>query len=70
MVHPPNTPFDLIISAGRVICPESGIDDPGYVAIRGDRIVAVGMKGVAIVCGPGHNSYFALWAFLVANVPW
>ena len=41
MVQSPNTPFDLIISAGRVVCPESGIDGPGHIAIRGDRIVAV-----------------------------
>src|SRR5881397_3572088 len=34
--------YDLLIRAGRVICPASGTDSPGAVAVRGDRIVAVG----------------------------
>ena len=33
---------DLIIHAGRVVCPATGLDGPGAVAVRGDRIVAVG----------------------------
>lgn len=33
---------DLLLRAGRVICPASGRDGPGSIAIRGDRIVAVG----------------------------
>lgn len=34
--------FDLIVRAGRVVCPANGIDDPGAVAVSGDRIAAVG----------------------------
>ena len=34
--------FDLLITAGRVFCAESGLDGPGAVAVRGDRIVASG----------------------------
>lgn len=34
--------FDLLLKAGRVVCPASGLDAPGAIAIRGDRIVAVG----------------------------
>ena len=34
--------YDLLIRAGRIVCPASGLDSPGAVAIRGDRIVAVG----------------------------
>lgn len=33
---------DLLIEAGRVVCPATGRDGPGAVAVRGDRIVAVG----------------------------
>jgi dihydroorotase len=33
--------YDLRIEAGRVICPATGFDAPGAVAVRGDRIVAV-----------------------------
>lgn len=33
---------DLLIEAGRVVCPATGLDGPGAVAVRGDRIVAVG----------------------------
>jgi dihydroorotase len=33
---------DVLIRAGRIVCPASGIDSPGAVAVRGDRIVAVG----------------------------
>ncbi len=32
---------DLLIEAGRVVCPLTGRDGPGAVAVRGDRIVAV-----------------------------
>ena len=31
----------MIIRAGRIVCPQSGIDGPGHVAVRGDRIAAV-----------------------------
>ena len=34
--------YDLLVSAGRVVCPATGLDGPGAVAVRGDRIVAVG----------------------------
>lgn len=35
-------PYDLLISAGRLFCADSGFDGPGAVAVRGDRIVASG----------------------------
>ncbi len=34
-------PFDLVIHAGRVLCPATGRDGPGAVGVRGDRIAAV-----------------------------
>lgn len=34
--------YDLVIRAGRVVCPATGLDGPGTVAVRGDRIAAVG----------------------------
>lgn len=34
--------YDLVVRAGRIVCPLTGIDGPGAVAIRSDRIVAVG----------------------------
>ncbi len=34
--------YDLLIRAGRVVCPATGLDAAGTVAVRGDRIVAVG----------------------------
>ncbi|MDB5336634.1 MAG: hypothetical protein JWN70_2253 [Planctomycetaceae bacterium] len=34
--------YDVLIRAGRVVCPATGFDSAGSVAIRGDRIVAVG----------------------------
>ena len=34
--------FDLLIHAERVFCAASGLDGPGAVAVRGDRIVAAG----------------------------
>ena len=58
MVPPPNTPLDLMISAGRVVCTESGIDGPGYVAIRGDRIVAVEQLNEPNVDRAAANSQF------------
>ncbi|MCH2202855.1 MAG: hypothetical protein MK102_12860 [Fuerstiella sp.] len=36
-----NPPFDMVIRAGRIVCPQSGIDGPGHVAVRGDLIVGV-----------------------------
>ena len=38
---------DLLIEAGRVVCPTTGLDGPGAVAVRGDRIVAVGQPVAA-----------------------
>ncbi len=34
--------YDLVLQAGRVVCPRTGRDGPGEVAIKGGRIVAVG----------------------------
>ena len=34
--------LDLVLRAGRVVCPAGKLDGPGAVAVRGDRIVAVG----------------------------
>ena len=34
-------PFDLVISGGRVIDPETGLDEIGNVGISGDRIAAI-----------------------------
>ena len=34
--------YDLIVRAGRVFCSATGLDGPGAVAIRGDRIEAAG----------------------------
>lgn len=34
--------IDLLIRAGRIVCPASGWDAAGSVAVRGDRIVAAG----------------------------
>lgn len=36
--------YDLLIRAGRVVCPATGFDSRGAVAIRGDRIIAVGAE--------------------------
>jgi dihydroorotase len=38
----PLDPYDLVIRAGRVVCPATGLDGPGVVAIVGDRIAAAG----------------------------
>lgn len=38
---PSDTPYDLVIHAGRVLCPATGLDGTGAVAVRGDRIAAV-----------------------------
>ena len=42
---------DLLITAGRVFCADTGLDGPGAVAIRGDRIVASGPD----VSGPAER---------------
>jgi predicted amidohydrolase len=38
-------PIDLVVTADRVVCPVTGWDGPGAVAIAGDRIVAVTTAG-------------------------
>ena len=43
---------DLIIRAGRVFCADTGLDGPGAVAVRGDRIVASGPD----VSGPAKQT--------------
>jgi dihydroorotase len=46
-----NPPFDLVIRAGRLVCPTTGLDGPGAVAIVGDRIAAAGPA----VSGPARQ---------------
>ena len=36
--------YDLLVRAGRVFCAASGFDGPGAVAVKGDRIVALGTE--------------------------
>lgn len=36
--------YDLLIRAGRIVCTQTGLDGPGAVAIRGDRIVVAGAQ--------------------------
>lgn len=38
----PQQPFDLVIAGGRVIDPESGLDEVRDIGISGDRIVKIG----------------------------
>ncbi|HYE88453.1 MAG TPA: amidohydrolase family protein [Vicinamibacterales bacterium] len=40
-------PYDLVISGGRVIDPESGLDAVRHVGIRGDRIAAISAAPLA-----------------------
>ena len=47
-------PYDLIVRAGRLVCPESGLDGPGAVAIRGDRIVATLSGADEITAASAH----------------
>lgn len=42
-----DTTYDLVIHAGRVLCPTTGLDGPGAVAVRGDRIAAVSTSSQA-----------------------
>ena len=44
-------PYDLLISAGRVLCSACWLDGPGAVAVRGDRIAAAG----PLVSGPART---------------
>jgi dihydroorotase len=45
----PEALFDLVIQAGRVVCPATGLDGPGAVAVRDGRIarVAPALDGAA-----------------------
>ena len=54
----PNPHFDVMIRAGRIVCPQSGIDGPGYVAVRGDRIAAVEQSNTATVDPATASRYF------------
>ena len=47
-----NGDFDLLIRAGRVVCPVAGFDEPGAVAVRDNRIVAIG----ANLAGPARQT--------------
>jgi dihydroorotase len=40
----PPEPYDRVIHAGRVVCPATGLDGPGAVAIVGHRIAAAGAR--------------------------
>jgi dihydroorotase len=44
-------PFDLVIHAGRLLCPATGLVGPGAVAVRAGRIAAAG----AAVAGPARE---------------
>lgn len=46
-------PYDLLISAGRVLCSAAGLDGPGAVAVRGGRIAAAGPA----VSGPARARF-------------
>ena len=46
-----SAPYDLLISAGRVLCAATGLDGPGAVAVRGGRIAAAGPE----VSGPARE---------------
>ena len=61
MSTPSDRPFDLVIHAGRVLCPATGLDGPGAVGIRGDRIAAVAQApsdtaGTAPDLGPARQT--------------
>ena len=45
--------YDLTIRASRLVCPATGLDGPGAVAVRGERIVAAGPD----VQGSGRQSF-------------
>ena len=57
-MQPPNTHFDLIVRAGRIVCSRSGIDGPGHVAVRDDRIAVVGQASTAKVDPATANRSF------------
>jgi dihydroorotase len=41
-------PVDLLVRADRVVSPDLGLDGPGAVAVRGDRIVASGPEALSL----------------------
>lgn len=47
MTLSPTSRVDLLVHADRVVSPDRGLDGPGAVAIRGDRIVASGPEALA-----------------------
>jgi len=49
----PTTKLPRLIHAGRVVCPNSGIDGPASIAIRAGRILAVGPH----VSGPATDEF-------------
>ena len=53
-------PYDLVVRAGRVVSPGDGLDEPGAVAIVGDRIAAVatGEDAAGLESTPASNLDF------------
>jgi len=52
-----NTPFDLVIANGRALDPQTGLDAPRWVGIRGDRIAAISrtpLRGRDTLDARGH----------------
>jgi len=47
----PSAAYDLVLNAGRVVCPATGLDGPGAVALAGGRIAAAGAR----VDGPARE---------------
>jgi hypothetical protein len=45
-------PYDHVVHAGRLVCPVTGLDGPGGVAIRGGRIAAAG----PVIDGSGRET--------------
>ena len=43
----------LVIRAGRLVCPATGLDGPGAVTVAGDRIVGVDSDGPGAPAAPG-----------------
>jgi dihydroorotase len=58
MVQSRDTHFDLIIRVGRIVCPDCGIDGPGRVALRGERIAAVEQSSSVKVDPATADRYF------------
>ncbi|HUP22875.1 MAG TPA: amidohydrolase family protein [Thermoanaerobaculia bacterium] len=45
-------PFDVVVAGGRAIDPETGLDAPRHVGVRGDRVVAVSVEPLAAQLAP------------------